>query len=316
MFTVETSMRLDAFLAKNASFVSRVKATDAVRAGLVTVNGRIARKGALVLEIGDIVVVSDSGIPLTETLLTPVDLHLPVLFEDAACIVINKPAGISVHPAAGIPRAAPTILHGAAFLLQERGLPFSQSAVLAHRLDKDTTGCLLLAKNADAHALLQKQFADRTIDKRYLALVAGVPSPPAAMIDAPIGRHSGDRKKMAVLHAVQNRREAQTTYRTLHVSTDHDAALLECELHTGRTHQLRVHLKSIGYPILGDSTYFSHTSEDVSNKYAMHALMLHAMSLQFASPADGKKQKIQCPPPDLFCAALNVLNITFATPIV
>ncbi len=309
MFTVETPMRLDAFLAKNASFVSRVKATDAVRAGLVTVNGRIARKGALVLEAGDIVVVSDSGTPLSETLLTAVDLQLPILFEDAACIVINKPAGISVHPAAGIPRAAPTILHGAAFLLQERRLPFSQSAVLAHRLDKDTTGCLLLAKNADVHAELQKQFADRTIDKRYLALVAGVPSPAAAMIDAPIGRHSGDRKKMAVLHAVQNRREAQTTYHTLHVAADHDAALLECELHTGRTHQLRVHLKSIGYPILGDNTYFSHGSEDISRKYSIGNLMLHAWSLEFTSPADGKSHKIQCPICPPFSAALQTLGI-------
>jgi 23S rRNA pseudouridine1911/1915/1917 synthase len=313
MFTVETSMRLDAFLAKNASYVSRVKATDAVRAGLVTVNGRIARKGALVLEAGDVIVVSDSGIPLTETLLTPVDLHLPILFEDAACIVINKPAGISVHPAAGIPKAAPTILHGAAFLLEERSLPFSQSAVLAHRLDKDTTGCLLLAKNADAHALLQKQFAERIIDKRYLALVAGVPSPAAAMIDAPIGRHSGDRKKMAVLHAVQNRREAQTTYRTLEVSAAHDAALLECELHTGRTHQLRVHLKSIGYPILGDSTYFSHSSEDISKRYSMRNLMLHAWSLKFSSPADGKTHKIQCPIPSPFCNALTALGISFTS---
>ncbi len=309
MFTVETSMRLDAFLAKNASFVSRVKATEAVRSGLVTVNGRIARKGALVLEAGDIVVVSDSGTPLSETLLSPTDLQLPILYEDAACIVINKPAGISVHPAAGIPKAAPTILHGAAFLLQERRLPFSQSAVLAHRLDKDTTGCLLLAKNADVHTQLQKQFADRTIDKRYLALVAGIPSPPAAMIDAPIGRHSGDRKKMAVLHAVQNRREAQTTYRTLELSKQSDAAFLECELHTGRTHQLRVHLKSIGYPILGDVTYASHSSEDISKKYSIEDLMLHAWSLEFMSPADGKNHKITSPLPKKFSTALQRMEI-------
>ena len=291
--------------------MSRMKATEAVRLGFVTVNGRIARKGALVLMPGDSVVVSQSPTPLSESLLSPIDLKLPILYEDNDCIVIDKPAGVSVHPAPGVPKDAATILHAAAFLLKERSLPFSQSAVLVHRIDRDTTGCLLLAKNADAHALLQRQFADRSVDKRYLAIVAGVPSPAAAIIDAPIGRSTSDYKKMTVTNVGGDRRDARTTYRTLGVAAARTAALLECELHTGRTHQIRVHLKSIGHPVLGDPTYLSRSSEDLAKQHCIGSLLLHAWKLQFTPLGGAQPLQVTAPLPQGLSDALQALCIPF-----
>lgn len=308
-WTPDKKQRLDTFLAEQKAFSSRMKASQAVRKGLVKVNGRIARKGALVLEPGNQVEVSESDEPLTEELLKATDLKLEVLYEDDACLVVRKLAGISVHPAPGIPKDAATVLHGAAFLFKKCKIPFSQSAVLVHRLDKETTGCLLLAKSPAAHLFLQKQFADRTVEKQYLAIVAGIPKPASAMIDAPIGRHSGDRTKMAVFHAVSHTREAKTTYRTLAVSKEKDAALLELDLHTGRTHQVRVHLKTIAYPVLGDPSYETRGSIDTAARYGIDALMLHAWKLRFVSPADGKEHAVKAPVPAHIQTALKKLGI-------
>lgn len=303
------TQRLDAFLAQEKVFLSRMKASEAVRKGLVAVNGRIAKKGALVLAPGDTVVVSPSGEPMTEERLVPADLKLPILYEDDACMVVEKPAGISVHPAPGVPKEAPTILHGAAFLSKKRKIPFSQSSVLVHRLDKETTGCLLLAKTPAAHIFLQEQFADRTIGKQYLAIVAGVPSPPAAVIDAPIGRHSGDRTKMAVFHAVSRTRDARTTYKTIGIAKDRDAALLELDLHTGRTHQVRVHLKTIEHPVLGDEDYETKRSREITEKYEIAKLCLHAWKLRFVSPVDQKTHSCASVIPEEMQEAISRLAI-------
>lgn len=299
-FTTDGGMRLDVFLVQ-VGIVSRMKARDLVKAGCVLVNGRIARKSAIVLKEGDRIEVSATLDPVTETRLAPSDIELPVLYEDAACMVLHKPAGIAVHPGAGMPKDAETILHGIVRLFQERGLPFSSSSVLVHRIDKDTTGCLLVAKTAQAHKMLQAQFADRTIGKTYLALVAGVPDPPAAVIDATIGRSTANRTKMTVIGAGRSR-EAKTTYRTLSASTE--AALLACDLHTGRTHQIRVHLQSIGHPLLGDSAYGSRESEALTEKLGITSICLHAWKLTFVSPADGKKHTVEAEVNDGFRKAL------------
>lgn len=287
-----------------------MKASEAVRSGRVRVNGRVARKGALVLHAGDTLEIAPDQEALSDTLLSPVDLHFRVLFEDDACMVIDKPSGISVHPAAGIPKDAPTLLHGIAHLFKKRRLPFHQSSVLVHRLDKDTTGCLLIAKHPDDHVVLQRQFADRSVRKQYLALVAGVPVHKEACIDAPIGRHSGDRKKMAVTHAVAHRRDASTSYSTLAVSPHKASALLLCDLHTGRTHQIRVHLTSIGHPVLGDHTYTTASSTSLARDYGIHSLCLHARTLTFLSPHGAKHPcTITCPLPKDFFEALKKSNI-------
>ena len=184
-----------------------------------------------------------------------------------------------------------TILDGLRFLFQDRKLPFSESEVLVHRLDKETTGCLLIAKNPKAHLALQKQFETRTVEKFYLALVAGVPSPKAATIDAPIGRHTGDRTRMSIVQ-VGKTRNALTTYRTL--SSAQGIALLSCELHTGRTHQIRVHLQSIGHPILGDEKYGSTASLKITAAMQVDFLCLHAWKLSFVSPTTKKKISVSC----------------------
>lgn len=295
-------MRLDVFLTNEKAAISRVKAAEMIRAGSVLVNGRIARKPALVLIAGDVVSLSDSGELVTETRLRSSDLSLQVLYEDDACFVLGKPAGISVHPGAGIPKEADTILHGIAHLFAERRLPFSSASVLVHRLDKETTGCLLVAKTAAAHKALQEQFAERSVKKIYLALVAGVPSPAEAVIDAAIGRSTGDRTKMTVFGSSKTR-EARTTYSTLDASNE--AALLACELHTGRTHQLRVHLHAIQHPILGDVSYNNMKSEKLAEKLGITSLCLHAWKLTFTSPADGKTRTVEAPVPSPFREALD-----------
>ncbi len=292
---VSGSGRLDIFLAKNEIATSRIKASEMVRGGKVMVNGRIARKPAQVLAVGDKVQASKNDEMVTETRLAAEDLKLEVLYEDDACMVINKPAGNSVHPGAGMPADEITILHGIAFLFKERKIPFSSSSVLVHRLDKETTGCLLVAKTAKAHKELQMQFENRTVKKTYLAIVVGIPDPPSAIVDAAIGRSSSNRTKMSVISSAKTR-EARTTYRTLDACKV--AALVACDLHTGRTHQIRVHMHAIGHPILGDDTYFSSSSEKVSKDFHIKDLCLHAWKLTFVSPEDKKEHAVMTPLPN------------------
>ncbi|OIO53670.1 hypothetical protein AUJ46_04330 [Candidatus Peregrinibacteria bacterium CG1_02_54_53] len=301
--TVTERMRLDVFLAAMTD-VSRVKAGAIIRAGGVLVNGRIARKPACIVQPGDWVTVTDNGEPASESHISAVNLKLTVLYEDDACLVINKPAGIAVHPAPGLKKDEPTILHGIAFLFKKKHIPFSAATVLAHRLDRETTGCLLIAKSAQSHAALQKQFKDRTIQKSYLAIVDGVPSAHEAHIDAPIGRSLANRTKMSILGASQAR-SAKTTYRLL--SAGKSAALLECDLHTGRTHQIRVHLSAIGHPVRGDATYGS------SQNTSLDHLYLHAWRLTFHSPATKKQLTVVAPLPTYFTKTLRTLSLTLSS---
>ncbi len=285
---------------------SRVRAKELIENGFVRVNGRTVRKPAHMVEVDDVVMIlADENVSITDERIAPADLHLPVLFEDDACIVMNKPADISVHPAPGI-KNEPTILHGAAFLFQKRKLPFSAAEVLVHRLDKETTGCLLLAKNPEAHLALQRQFQDRTVKKTYLALVPGVPRLPKAIIDASIGRDPGHRTRMSV-HRTRSSREAKTGYAVL--ASSKDASLLACDLFTGRTHQIRVHLKSIGHPVLGDPTYHSPASEKFSAKNNIHHLCLHAWKLSFESPAGKKTIEVEADLPNDFKKTSKKLGI-------
>lgn len=291
-WTVDRNVRLDRFLSEVAG-ISRVLAREQIEAGCVMVNGRLARKAALIVETGETVESTSNGSLATETRIEHMDIALPVLYEDDACFVFDKPAGIPVHPGAGIPKDAPTVLHGIAKIFADRGIPFAASHVLVHRLDKDTTGCLLVAKTPDAHRVLQIQFEMRTVKKSYLALVYGIPRPPSAVIDAPIGRSTADRTKMTILGSAAAR-EAKTTYRTL--GTGKQAALVTCDLHTGRTHQLRVHLSGIGHPILGDPSYGSSASDALTKDLGIDSLCLHAWRLSFQSPATQEVVHAESPP--------------------
>lgn len=297
-WTVDLPDRLDTFLAKDGRMISRAKAQVAIETGEVQVNEEVATKSSMRLQEGDLVTYAPERPFLAAGESDPiehVDLHLEILYDDEACFVINKPAGIAVHPGSGMPADEKTILHGIA-----------PTAALVHRLDRETTGCLLIAKNPEALLFLQKQFEDRAVQKTYLAIVAGIPDPPAAVIDASIGRSTVDRTKMTVLGSGKSR-EARTTYTTLQSASG--AALLRCDLHTGRTHQLRVHLHAISHPILGDSSYTNAMSDRLSADFAIENLCLHSWKLQFMSPADQKVHEVVAVLSESFACALRTLGM-------
>lgn len=305
---VSSSQRLDAFLANENPNVSRSRIQKVILSGGIEVNGEEVTKVSRKLAAGDTVYLSGEWeeAEVSEHII-PADLRLPVLFEDEDCMVLNKPAGIAVHPGTGMSPNEKTILHGVAHMFSERNISFESSAVLVHRLDKDTTGCLLIAKNREAHSLLQKQFEKRDVSKFYLAIVAGTPSPEKAVIDAPIGRNLTDRTKMSVLRTSVSR-EARTTYHTLNSSTE--ASLVQCEIHTGRTHQIRVHLSSIGHPILGDFTYYSPTSSTLSQGRGITTICLHAWKLRFLSVSHVKEIAAEAPLPESFTSAMEIFHLT------
>lgn len=272
------------------------------------VNGKTIRKSSHPLEPGQTVELCGQ-LPMPSSDITPTDLRLEVLYEDAACIVINKPVDLSVHPGAGMEPGTVTVLHGIAHLFAARSLPFSMQMPLVHRLDKDTTGCLLVAKDPESHAALQAQFEHRTVQKTYLALVAGRPVLAEATIDSPIGRSTSNRTRMAVRGATKLR-EAQTTYRVLD-ATD-QAALVECDLHTGRTHQIRVHLHAIGHPVLGDATYTTPTSVHLAGQFGIQSICLHAWRLSFISPHEDRRQTVQAPLPPTLAQAVAAAHLHFS----
>lgn len=305
---VVSPQRLDAFLADENPHVSRSRIQKVILSGAIEVNGEEVTKVSRKLATGDTVFLAteweEPDVPET---IVPADLHLSVLYEDEDCMVLCKPAGIAVHPGSGMSPDEKTILHGIAYLFKERDIPFDSSFALVHRLDKDTTGCLLIAKNCQAHSLLQKQFENRDVSKFYLAIVAGTPNPPKAVIDAPIGRNLTDRTKMSVLRTSVSR-EARTTYRTLDSSSE--ASLVQCEIHTGRTHQIRVHLSSIGHPIIGDSTYCSPSSSAITLGRDISSICLHAWTLKFLSVSHVKEIAVEAPLPPSFLSAMEVFHLS------
>lgn len=298
--------RLDSFLAADGRMLSRAKAQKAIEEGFVQVNDDVVKKPSHRLQEGDKVSL-DSPVPVQEQQkIAPADLHLTVLYEDDACMVIDKPAGVAVHPGAGMAPGEVTVLSGIAHLFKQKKIPFTSESVLVHRLDKDTTGCLLIAKNPAAHLSLQSQFETRTVQKKYLALVAGIPKVPEATIDSPIGRSVSDRTQMTVFHTAKTR-EAKTTYKVL--ASGNNASLLECDLHTGRTHQVRVHLSSIGHPVLGDSTYTNGLSERLGQEHDIRSLCLHAWKLAFVSSADEKEHAVEAGVPREFIKAMEAAGV-------
>lgn len=303
---VTAAERLDAFLAREGQALSRGLAQKAIEDGKISVNGEKVTKTSVRLKEGDRVKLAGDLEREGEGAVKPADLKLKILYEDDACFVIDKPAGIAVHPGAGMEPGEKTILHGVAHLFKKWGLPFSDDSVLVHRLDRDTTGCLLIAKTREAHNLLQKQFESRTVKKFYLAITLGIPEREKAIIEAPIGRLTSDRTKMGISR-MSNPRDAKTSYSVL--SSGNLASLLLCELHTGRTHQIRVHLHAIGHPLLGDDKYFNQHSEDITAEYDIKAVCLHAWKLAFVSPADTKEHALEAPVPKEFTRVMKALGL-------
>jgi 23S rRNA pseudouridine1911/1915/1917 synthase len=277
--------RLDQFLAATVPELSRARLQDLIKAGHVTLN-RASTKPNARLRVGDAIRLEEPAPVASST--TAEDIALEVLFEDDDLIVINKPAGLVVHPAAGnwSGTLVNALLHHCTVL---SGIGGEQRPGIVHRLDKETSGCLVAAKNDLAHQSLARQFAGREVTKIYLALVAGKLRRLSGVIEAPIGRHPVQRKKMTVVPEGRGR-EAKTSYRVL-AEVAPGTTLVECTLHSGRTHQIRVHLKHLGHPLLGDDVY--------GRRAGFARQMLHAWRLGFTHPRTGEKMLFESPiPPD------------------
>lgn len=281
-----SGVRLDKWLAEKCKELSRSRVQRLISEGNVTVNGTTAR-AALKLNIGDRVELTIP--PPAPSDLLPEDIPFNIIYEDDDLLVIDKPAGLTVHPAPGHPEH--TLVN--ALLSHLSRLPDTGDALrpgIVHRLDKDTSGVMLVAKNSLAQAKLSDQFKDRSIVKAYLVLVRGHLSPEQGIIEAPIGRDPRHRQRMAV--AAEGRgREARTKYRVVKYIDDY--TLIEVTPETGRTHQIRVHLAAIGYPVVGDTTY-GVRSPHLSRQF------LHASRLGFHLPSTGEYVEFESAlPPDL-----------------
>jgi 23S rRNA pseudouridine1911/1915/1917 synthase len=286
----DAGARLDQFLAARIPTLSRSRLQALIRDGHVTLNGASTKPGAK-LRAADAVALAEPPPLPSETQAEAIALD--VLFEDDDLIVLNKPAGMVVHPAAGNWEGTivNALLHHCAAL---SGIGGTQRPGIVHRLDKETSGCLVAAKNDAAHQALARQFAGRAVTKIYLALAAGTLPRLHGTIDAPIGRHPVQRKKMTVV-APERGRSARTDYRVLGPCAG--GTLVECTLHSGRTHQIRVHLKHLGHPVLGDEVY--------GKRGDFTRQMLHAWKLGFEHPRTGERMDFKAPiPPDFLSAGV------------
>ncbi|MFH1382586.1 MAG: RluA family pseudouridine synthase [Chloroflexota bacterium] len=266
--------RLDKYVSDNCPGLTRTQAQKLIRDGFILVNNREA-KASLKLDIGDQVTVT---IPPPEpSHLMPEAMPLNIIYEDNDLLVIDKPAGLTVHPAPGHP--GHTLAN--AILAHLGNLPAPgdwQRPGIVHRLDRDTSGLIVVAKNSAAHLNLTGQFKARTVSKTYLTLVKGRLTPEEGIIEAAIGRDTRDRKRMAVVDEGRGR-EATTRYHVVKYLDDY--TLLEVKPQTGRTHQIRVHLAAIGYPVVGDAVY-GIKSPHLSRQF------LHATCLGFHLPSTGE----------------------------
>lgn len=285
--------RLDQFLAGELTEHSRSYIQKLVKEGRVTVNAK-KEKPSCRLKIDDQVVIKVP--PLAELAVLPEDIPLSILYEDEDVIVINKPKDMVVHPCPG--RYTGTLVNALLFHCRENlsGINGVLRPGIVHRIDKDTTGVLVVCKNDRAHQSLAAQLKEHSITRRYESIVYHNFKDEAGTVDAPIGRHPIDRKKMAV--EPRNGKRAVTHYRVLD-HLNHQYNHIECRLETGRTHQIRVHMASIGHPLLGDSVY--------GPKNAMAGLTgqcLHARVLGFIHPRTGQYMEFAAPLPDYFTSLL------------
>ena len=232
------------------------------------------------------------------------DIFFKIIFEDEDIIVIDKPAGLTVHPGAGQPKG--TLVNGLLYRFGDTlsGISGVKRPGIVHRLDKDTSGLLVVAKNDAAHKYLSKQFEDHTLKRTYLALAHGVPMPRAGMIHTRLGRHPRDRQRMTVLRGESSGKEAITHYRVMEVFTHPDSptrsiSLIECRLETGRTHQIRVHLSHLGHPLVGDPVYGKKTVASCFREIleGFHRQALHAQSLEFIHPRTNELVRFTCTVP-------------------
>jgi len=281
-FTVkETGIRLDKFVAAQVPDISRAQAQKLIAASLVTVNGQPG-KASDKLNRDDVVGVVIP--PPAAVTLPPLEMTVPVLYEDDDVLVVDKPAGLTVHPAPGY--NGPTLVNAVAAHLARFDAATPRPGIV-HRLDKNTSGVMVVARHPAALAKVAEQFKKHTVKKVYIALVQGKLSPETVIIEAPIGRDSGDRTKMAISSASRGR-NARTRYQVLAYLGKY--TLLEAMPETGRTHQIRVHLAAIGHPVYGDAVYGQRSA-------LLPRQFLHAHKLGFYLPSGGEWREFESPLP-------------------
>ena len=288
--------RLDAFLARSVPDLSRSAAQKLIEEGVVTRNGKPGKKNDK-LNVGDAV---SYEIPEPKAVdIAPKEMPLDIVYEDDDLLVINKPKGLVVHPAAG--HSDDTLVNGLLYALGDdlSGINGELRPGIVHRIDKDTSGLLAVAKNDLAHTVLASQLKDHSMARTYEAIVCGVMKEDSGTVDAPIGRHPSDRKKMCVTQ--RNSKPAVTHWEVIRRYRGYTH--IRCKLETGRTHQIRVHMAYIGHPILGDTVY-GHKKPELGQS----SQCLHAGTLCFAHPRDGHPVVVYAELPQYFQDVLEKLE--------
>jgi len=296
-FQKEKEERLDHFLVECLPEFSRSRLQGLIKDGFVLVDGVPAKKTGQKIEPGsEIEVLVPPSVPSD---LVGEDIPLDIIFENDDLLVVNKSAGMVVHPSAG--HDTGTLVHAVLGYDPEiEGIGGEERPGIVHRLDKETSGLILLAKNDRAHRWLQDQFRLRKVEKTYLALVDGAPPTPSGRVEAPVGRDPSHRKKMAIMSPGKGR-EAVSEYMTLETFQEH--TLLEFHPHTGRTHQIRLHCMFLGCPIVGDKVYgYRKQSIDINRHF------LHAARLKIVLPGEKEARTFEAPLPDDLQAVLDSLR--------
>lgn len=293
--TATQAGRLDSAVGAAFGNFSRTGAKKLIDGGFVKVNGKTETKASKTVKEGDIIEI-DSPEP-TVTEIVPQDIDIEIIFQNSALAVINKPQGLTVHPAGG--NYSGTLVNALLFHIKDlSGINGELRPGIVHRLDKDTSGLMLVAKNDAAHRFLAEQIQNKTCKRVYYALLEGVVKEDGGTVDLPIGRSMADRKKMSV---VQGGRRAVTDFRVIERFDKN--TLTEFRLQTGRTHQIRVHAKHLGHPVVGDKAYGFK-----NQRFNLAGQLLHSKQIEFIDPVSGRTLSFDSPLPDYFQRVLKILG--------
>ncbi len=286
--------RLDTFLAQSIESITRSRVKNLIETGCVTINGKIISKSGYSIKESDVVIISFQE----PTALTaePENLEIDIVYEDCDIVVVNKKQGMVTHPAVGSPSG--TLVNALLYHVKDlSGINGVLRPGIVHRLDKDTSGLIIIAKNDNAHLSLSRQIAEKTAKRYYIALVDGNIKEDEGIIEEPIARHRTERKKMAI---DRDGRYAKTSYKVLERFGTY--TLVEYELFTGRTHQIRVHSNYIRHPVVGDGVYGG------SNKFHLNGQLLHAFKLVITHPVTQERMEFRAKIPDYFEIVLQKLR--------
>ena len=289
---VQTSDRLDKYLAANSSF-SRAMIQKMIDAGLVSVNDEL-EKASYIVQPGDLIEFEE--LPKVPTSIAPVSMDLQIVYQDDAIAVVNKPSGLVVHPGPGHYEA--TLVHGLLHAMDGlSGIGGVMRPGIVHRIDKDTSGLLVVAKHDAAHEVLSEALKQHEIEREYIAIVHGVLDHDQGKIDAPVGRSEHNRLLMDV---VKDGKRAVTHFQVVERFAKH--TLVRCRLETGRTHQIRVHFKYIGFPIAGDPQYGPKKESSITGQY------LHAVALSFLHPVSKEPLRFETAMPESFIEYIKTIQ--------